>query len=200
MTDTQRPDPFFVGEHPALDFLNTVATPRSLRYEWLDTGSDLLDWFVAAGLASRTEVAPFRSPSAAAALETARAEIVGFRERFRAFIAQTAGTPPTDPDHPAIREINAILARSQRALQIEKGAGQLQLVDRQPLTSPGDLILRLATAAARLITEADFHHVRNCEGPSCTLFFLDVSKNHKRRWCSMEVCGNRAKAAAFRNR
>ncbi|MEL6323421.1 MAG: CGNR zinc finger domain-containing protein, partial [Pseudomonadota bacterium] len=36
------------------------------------------------------------------------------------------------------------------------------------------------------------------EGPTCTLYFHDVSKNHKRRWCSMDICGNRAKAAAHR--
>ncbi|WP_108260949.1 CGNR zinc finger domain-containing protein [Mangrovicoccus ximenensis] len=74
------------------------------------------------------------------------------------------------------------------------------LADRTPLAGPQDLVIRIAEAAARLVGEADFRHVRNCEGPSCTLYFLDVSKNHRRRWCSMEVCGNRAKAAAFRKR
>ena len=200
MTEAPRPEPFFVGEHPALDFLNTVAQPRSVTYEWLETGEDLLNWMVAAGLALSAEVVAFRDPRAAEALEAARAEIVGFRERFRGYIEATAGTPPTDAAHPMIAEINALLARSPRYFRIEAGEGQLALVDRQPLVSPGDLILRITQAAAQLISEADFHHVRNCEGPSCTLFFLDVSKNHKRRWCSMEVCGNRAKAAAFRKR
>jgi predicted RNA-binding Zn ribbon-like protein len=40
-----------------------------------------------------------------------------------------------------------------------------------------------------------FTLVRKCEGTTCTLWFLDVSKAHARRWCSMAVCGNRAKAA-----
>ncbi|WP_058248714.1 CGNR zinc finger domain-containing protein [Tropicibacter naphthalenivorans] len=200
MTDAPRPEPFFIAEHPALDFLNTRAQPRTVLYDWLDTGADLLDWMEAAGLATAAEVAPLRAPQNADALAAARAEIVAFRERFREFIEVTAGTPPKDAGHPIIAEINALLARRPRHLWIEAGEDRLALRDHQPLDAPGDLILRIAEAAAQLVTRANFHHVRQCQGPTCTLFFLDVSKNHKRRWCSMEVCGNRAKAAAFRNR
>jgi hypothetical protein len=39
-----------------------------------------------------------------------------------------------------------------------------------------------------------------CEAGNCSLWFLDVSKGHARRWCSMAICGNRAKAAAHRAR
>lgn len=207
MTQDPRPAPFFVGENPALDFLNSVAMPRSMRYDWLETGPDLLDWLVAAELASEAELAPFRKAAAAPALEEARQEIVAFRERLRPFIEDVRGSQLTDAGHPVITEINTILARGARFLQIARAtelddptAQPLILVDRHPLTDPRELIVRIATAAARLITEADFRYVRNCEGPTCTLYFLDISKNHKRRWCSMEVCGNRAKAAAYRKR
>ena len=207
MAQDPRPARFFVGESPALDFLNSVAIPRNVRYDWLESGPDLLDWLVAAELASDSELTPFREPAAAPALEEARKEIVTFRERLRPFIEAISGGPLTEADHPILAEINAILARGPRFLRIAPAAAAedlaskpLALVDSHPLTEPRDLIVRIATAAARLITEADFRYVRNCEGPSCTLYFLDISKNHKRRWCSMEVCGNRAKAAAFRKR
>ena len=200
MTDTPRPAPFFVGEHAALDFLNSVAQPRSVLYDWLETGQDLLDWMVAAQLVTDKDIAAFRNTDSAAALDAARAEIVAFRERFRAFIASTAGVQPTDAAHPVIKEINAILARGVRTQHIKAAEGRLTLTEQFTLKAPADLILRIASAAAHLITQADFHHVRNCECPTCTLYFLDVSKNHKRRWCSMEVCGNRAKAAAYRKR
>ncbi|WP_288960950.1 CGNR zinc finger domain-containing protein [uncultured Sulfitobacter sp.] len=209
MTEGPRPAPFFIGESPALDFLNSVAMPRSVRYDWLETGPDLLDWLVAAGLASQVELAPFREAAAAAALEQARQEIVAFRERLRPFVAEASGRALGETSHPVIAEINAILGRGARFLQIapapapEPGASAARafiLTDSHPLSAPRDLIVRIAAAAARLIAEADFRYVRNCEGPSCTLYFLDISKNHKRRWCSMEVCGNRAKAAAHRRR
>ena len=49
MTD-DRPQPFFVGDSVALDFLNSVAAPRSIEFEWLETGKDMLDWLVQSGL------------------------------------------------------------------------------------------------------------------------------------------------------
>ena len=207
MPQDRRPAPFFIGESPALDFLNSVATPRTVRHDWLETGSDLLDWLVAAGMASEPELAAFRKAASATELEQARHDIVAFRERFRAFVEEVHGSDLTRTRHPVLDELNGILARGPRFLEIVatqmppgSGARPLALVDRQPLTEPRDLIVRLAAFVARFIAEAEFRYVRNCEGPTCTLFFLDTSKNHKRRWCSMEVCGNRAKAAAFRKR
>ena len=51
----------------------------------------------------------------------------------------------------------------------------------------------IALAAVRLFTEGDFHRIRACGGHACGWLFHDRSKNNRRRWCEMEVCGNRAK-------
>jgi predicted RNA-binding Zn ribbon-like protein len=51
----------------------------------------------------------------------------------------------------------------------------------------------IALAAVRLFTEGDFHRIRECGGHACGWLFYDCSKNNRRRWCEMEVCGNRAK-------
>ena len=51
----------------------------------------------------------------------------------------------------------------------------------------------IALAAVRLFTEGDFHRIRECGGRACGWLFYDRSKNNRRRWCEMEVCGNRAK-------
>jgi predicted RNA-binding Zn ribbon-like protein len=51
----------------------------------------------------------------------------------------------------------------------------------------------IALAAVRLFTEGDFHRIRACGGHACGWLFYDRSKNNRRRWCEMEVCGNRAK-------
>jgi len=51
----------------------------------------------------------------------------------------------------------------------------------------------VALAAVRLFTEGDFHRIRECGGHACGWLFYDMSKNNRRRWCEMEVCGNRAK-------
>ncbi len=51
----------------------------------------------------------------------------------------------------------------------------------------------IALAAVRLFTEGDMHRIRECGGHACGWLFYDRSKNNRRRWCEMEVCGNRAK-------
>jgi predicted RNA-binding Zn ribbon-like protein len=51
----------------------------------------------------------------------------------------------------------------------------------------------IALAAVTLFTEGDFHRIRECGGHACGWLFYDRSKNNRRRWCEMEVCGNRAK-------
>ncbi|MEY8880855.1 CGNR zinc finger domain-containing protein [Donghicola sp. XS_ASV15] len=206
MPQETRPAPFFVGESPALDFLNTVAKPRSEQFEWLATGADLLDWLVAAGLATEAELAHFRRPDCETELEDARMQILGLREQFREFIEDVHGSALTATDHPFVATLNELLRRGPQYWQLmpadtssREGRGYVKR-EVHPLGAPVDLIVRLGFSIASLIAEADFRYLRKCEGQGCTLFFLDVSKNHKRRWCSMEVCGNRAKAAAFRKR
>jgi predicted RNA-binding Zn ribbon-like protein len=63
---------------------------------------------------------------------------------------------------------------------------------------PEQLLQPVAHAMGDLVCHADFSYVRRCE--RCTLWFLDVSRGHQRRWCSMALCGNRAKAEAYRQR
>jgi len=55
----------------------------------------------------------------------------------------------------------------------------------------------IARAAADLLASSDMALVRACSSPTCQWLFLDTSKNHHRRWCSMKQCGNRAKVRRF---
>ena len=66
--------------------------------------------------------------------------------------------------------------------------------------SPDSVLFPIAKAMAELVCEVDFTLVKPCEGSNCTLFFVDRTRGHARRWCSMAVCGNRAKQAAYRER
>jgi predicted RNA-binding Zn ribbon-like protein len=74
----------------------------------------------------------------------------------------------------------------------------LQLHNR--LERVESLLVPVAQAVAVLLTEGDFSLVRQCEGSECVLWFYDHTKAHRRRWCSMALCGNRMKVAAFRAR
>ncbi len=79
-------------------------------------------------------------------------------------------------------------------------ANELRTKPRWILEKPRDLLVPLAHCAANFFATADYPAIRKCEDPKCILWFYDSSKNHSRRWCSMELCGNRAKVAAFRER
>jgi predicted RNA-binding Zn ribbon-like protein len=66
--------------------------------------------------------------------------------------------------------------------------------------SPESLLLPIGEALAKFVCEEDFANVKACEGHSCTLVFADHTRRRARKWCSMAMCGNRAKQAAHRNR
>jgi predicted RNA-binding Zn ribbon-like protein len=58
----------------------------------------------------------------------------------------------------------------------------------------------LAQAAADLLVSNDAEWVKDCGDPACRWLFLDLSKNHTRRWCDMKTCGNRMKARRHQTR
>jgi predicted RNA-binding Zn ribbon-like protein len=66
--------------------------------------------------------------------------------------------------------------------------------------SPESLLLPIGEALAKFVCEGDFADVKACEGHACTLVFADRTRRRARRWCSMAICGNRAKQAAHRSR
>jgi len=77
------------------------------------------------------------------------------------------------------------------------GWGIYELARRR---SPESLLLPIGEVLAELVCEQDFSYVKACEGAACTLMFADRTRGRGRRWCSMSICGNRAKVAAHRKR
>jgi len=62
------------------------------------------------------------------------------------------------------------------------------------------LLAAIARSAAEIIVEGAQARLRICANPACGLFFSDNSRTHRRRWCSMAICGNRHKVASFARR
>jgi predicted RNA-binding Zn ribbon-like protein len=175
------------GDHPALDLLNTVMTVDGAKVERWTSGGDVLDWL-------RTldeEAAPLPARPPAGLLEAARA----LREQLRALIAARKDGNPVDA-----AALNALLARAPRRLVVRLEDGALRLANAYEGNPTDALLAPVVEAAARLLTEEKQDLVKRCENPECTLWFLDKSKSHQRRWCSMGLCGNRHKVASFRKR
>jgi predicted RNA-binding Zn ribbon-like protein len=190
----------WLGEHRALDFLNTEPIVRGERVELLGSFDRLVAWCTAAELLP-TAVAEDvlarwgASRGAARTLRTAhrlRAELrfaLDLRVRTRRHDAATFDT------------LNACLRLGGAYTELIAGSGRRYrrriLV---ALTKPEELLRPVADAAVALLCDVDPGAVRRCDNPECVLTFRDVSKNHARRWCSMALCGNRMKVAAHRER
>ncbi len=210
MNETARPAPFFLADDRALDFLNSIAAPWGSDIEWIRGGRDLLDWLELAGLVPMSVLKRFRREASEEELDAVAAQARELREWFRAFVADHAGRPLQSKALDDLSTINRLLARDDSYRQLEASnlsnpdgetnSPALHWRQERRWRSPEMLLLPLAEAMGDFVCRADFRLVKNCEGPTCTLWFHDVSQNHTRRWCSMAVCGNRAKAAAHRAR
>jgi predicted RNA-binding Zn ribbon-like protein len=197
-----RPPPFFVGGHLALDFLNSIATPKDVAVEWLRDGRDLVDWLEQAQVIAADVAARFRPSKDQRALDGVAGRAREFRDWLRGFVTRHMGKPLTTGAAKALGPLNELLAGDTSYPVVEAaGGGQaLRLRRVRRWESPDELLHPVAEAAADLVCSVDFRLIRACEGSVCSLLFLDRTKAHGRRWCSMAVCGNRAKAAAHRAR
>jgi predicted RNA-binding Zn ribbon-like protein len=195
-----RPAPFFVGDHLALDFLNSTAAPWGESIEWLGNGADLVDWLERARAIGPEVAAHFRAEGDAFhALDAVAEQARSLREWLRSFVDRHAGMPLHAKAVKELRPLNRLLARDEAYRLVEAAAAHgLRWRQERRWTSPERLLQPIAAAVGDLVCDGDFRLVRTCEGPTCTLVFYDRTKAHARRWCSMAVCGNRAKAAAHR--
>ncbi len=175
------------GDHPALDLLNTVMTEDGARVERWTSDGDVLAWLRT--LADGADSLPARPP--AGLLDAARA----LREQLRGLVAARKDGAPVD-----VAALNALLARAPRRLVVRAQDGTLRLANAWEGKDTDALLAPVVEAAARLLTEEKQDLVKRCENAECTLWFLDKSKSHQRRWCSMGLCGNRHKVASFRKR
>jgi len=198
---TLHPPAIFVGDAPGLDFLNSVATPIDTEVDWIDDGEGLLSWLDQAGLAPPDVLESLRVSALPGELDTVADQARRLREWFRGFVRQHQGRPLAVEALAELEPLNRLLERDEAFRRItgdRERPFQLRMVRRW--RTPEALLLPIGEVLARLVCEEDFSHVKACEGSACTLLFADHTRGHARRWCSMAICGNRAKQAAHRHR
>ncbi|CAB3769588.1 CGNR zinc finger domain-containing protein [Paraburkholderia humisilvae] len=178
-----------IADDPALDFLNTVARNESGLYEYLETDSDVIAWLQAMEFLDAKEQPSFRK---GALLNAARS----LRDTIRKLVIQKKDGKRLD-----VAALNSFLDHARYHVNLVRRAhGQLDVVHNYDRASPEQLLAPVAQAAAELLATGDFELVRKCESEDCILWFYDRTKAHRRRWCSMAMCGNRHKVANFRAR
>jgi predicted RNA-binding Zn ribbon-like protein len=194
----------FIADATALDFLNSVATPVDVRTEWLDDGEGLLSWLQQAQLVSAPVLEQMRSQALPGELDKVADQARNLREWFRGFVQKHRGRPLKRDDLKKLEPLNRLLERDESFSQIapstSKDGNPFELHATRRWRSPEALLLPIAETLARFVCSEDFTYVKACEGPVCTLLFADHTRSRARRWCSMAICGNRAKQAAHRHR
>ncbi|RKR31738.1 ABATE domain-containing protein [Paraburkholderia sp. BL17N1] len=194
----------FVADAPGLDFLNSLATPVDDEVDWISDGEGLLTWLEQAGLVPRAVLAAMRSRSTPAELDAVAAQARALREWFRGFVQKRKGRPLVARDLRELQPLNQLLERDERYGDVvadgTNGVTTFEFRENRRWQSPESLLMPIAEALAKFVCDEDFTHVKACEGPRCTLLFADHTRGHARRWCSMAICGNRAKVAAHRKR
>jgi predicted RNA-binding Zn ribbon-like protein len=123
-------------------------------------------------------------------------QLIAFRERLRkAVIRIESGSAPADA---FLTEVNSLLLQHPRHTSLRKQDGKVIRETSFELHKPADLWAPIVDATADLLAEAVSSRIRKCE--SCVIHFFDTSKKGSRRWCSMNICGNKLKVAAYQRR
>jgi predicted RNA-binding Zn ribbon-like protein len=191
--------PLLLGGHPALEFLDTTMVIRGEPVELIGDGHAFLDWLVAVDLLPSAVASTLARRSSVTELDAAAAEARTLRAWTVAWLTRWCEAP-ADDYAPEMRKLNTLLSRSALYRQVERQEGQLVIVERRSHRALEELVGIVADAIANLVATETPALVKRCAGADCTLWFLDRTKAHRRRFCSVAACGNREKVAAFRER
>jgi predicted RNA-binding Zn ribbon-like protein len=177
-----------LGDHLALDLLNTQARENGEAVDFWADGDAVAAWLARQGVV----------PAAGEKVDGARllADATALRTLARTLIGRRREGKKVDID-----ALNAYLHAYLSAPELARDAdGNLVLARTARGDTVASLLGPVAEAVAQLLVEGDVALIRQCEHPDCILWFYDRTKAHKRRWCSMALCGNRYKAAQFRKK
>lgn len=177
---------YVVGNNLALDFINSAAHEI--------TPENLLSWAIAVKLSAPDEAENLFEKWREKDLR----EITRFRKNLRETVVKIAAGEKIVAAE--IDSINKILRQTNgysELRQTAEGFAKNFVID---LGDPRKILAPVAESFADLLCYGNLEYLRKCEGKDCVLYFYDTTKNHRRRWCSMTICGNRAKAAKFYRR
>lgn len=174
---------YIIGNNLALDFIN------SATHE-LNAGG-LAIWAAAVGLIEREKGISLMDEWRNADL----VELSSFRDRLREVVVELVGSKKLK--NVDIKWINEILREKGGYSELVKTPDGFAKQSKIDLKEVPEVRVPIVEAFVDLVALGNIDYVRKCERPDCQLYFYDTTKNHRRRWCSMLICGNRAKVAKF---
>jgi predicted RNA-binding Zn ribbon-like protein len=188
-----------VADNLALDFLNTQIVSAGKPQDLLANFEDFVEWAEAVKLLEPLQAEKFiQDRGRQSDIKQFFSDLKEFRHTLREMVETIVKMKAVKPS--TIKLINNNLSLGYGYHELVKTESGFEKRFRTNFEKPQELLIPIAESAADLISIGNPKNIRNCEGPTCILYFYDTTKNHRRRWCSMNACGNRAKAAAFYRR
>ena len=184
-----------MSEFLCLEFANTLVVQHRKLTDLIKTSEELMQWLLEKSLLSAADLPELNHKWSNAE----RNQLVQSAQNFRDNLRRIAERIIARMEIPAsgMESINDLLAQQSEYISIEKTRSGFEIRKHRELDRPGQLLVPIALSAAALLCEANLALVKKCSNPECTLFFFDSTKNHRRRWCSMQTCGNRMKVDAY---
>ncbi len=179
----------FVGNNIAIDFVNTEIMSRGVLIDLLQDDEDLVQWAHEAGLNLKNRLNATDLP---ATLE--------LRQALRVICLARIDRLPAPRKALAILNQHLANHSTHQALKCDKDNNEYALIPAQDALTIPVLLANLAYEGAKLLASPQAAQLKHCSNAECVLIFKDTSRGQKRRWCSMDLCGNRAKVAThYRN-
>jgi predicted RNA-binding Zn ribbon-like protein len=192
----QPPQFELVAGNAGLDFINTLDDRFTEPKELLTSYADLVRFGEDSEILTPSDADILLKQSGAEPEKAQKAlrKAVELREAMYAIfeaIAKKKRVPI-----PALATLNEYIQEAAGRRQLKQANGRFER-RLDYLGSLDSVSWAIALTAADLLTSDQLPFVHTCSSPTCQWFFLDTSKNHRRRWCDMKACGNRAKVRRF---
>jgi predicted RNA-binding Zn ribbon-like protein len=189
-----------LGGALCLDFVNTVDPRlREPHEEFLGSYDALVEWAAFVGSVSAAEAVALRAAGErrGAAAGRVQRRAIAMREALYELLRPH---PVRNRLRPSLDVLNEELQRALSTAVLERSAGGVFRLAWPRGTELDRVLWPVAHSAAEILSSGAHGRIHECEGDGCGWLFLDTSKAGRRRWCSMAVCGNRAKAQRHRAR
>lgn len=169
--------------------MNTQFTPYGEIVENFENYEDIEDWFNEVGLVKKKKALNFEDK------QRYYEEIINYRSLLRdCFKGYIESKIPLEH---LLKKTNNILLKSEVHPQITYKNNSYELEFIPNTTKHNIFLTTMAVEVIKLLNSLEFKYLKKCSNHKCCLYFVDTSKNHSRRWCSMEICGNRSKVSNF---
>ena len=175
----------FIANNFSLDLVNTLVNVNGQETDLLLENSDVSAWLDVQGL------------SLSRAMNTKEFEqLKELREVIKSWVLLRSEIKQSHLSQ-SLRTLNKYLNQQNATKKLIQNQDGFSYETQDQQLSPQSLLAKVASEFAGILVAGDLEKVKQCSAQQCILVFLDTSKSKRRRWCSMKVCGNRAKASSF---